>query len=353
MTLFFLSSTISYELSQKVKNMPDITLTQMRAGREAFVKEAMVDAVLEIEGVTHAYTYIKAPYRFKDDTLFEVVGVDPFESFYDPFINTLLEQNTLESGSMLISKDVAEKLLKAYYTKDFNFITPSGELKNLKIAATFATEQKPQYRWLVLMSKEDAREVFALQADEATTLAVDVANKLEVPLVANKLQELYPNAKVVTKKEQQLTYENIFNFQSGTFLTLFSVTLMTFFIILYDKLSGVSSEEKREIGILKAIGWRIEDVLSAKFYEAFFIAVFAYLSGLVLAYLFVFYAKAPLLGNIFLHDILLRSEQFVLEPHIEFFYLFLVFLLVVPLYFAAVIIPSWRVATLDADEVMR
>jgi len=350
--LFFLSSTISYELSQKAKNMPDITLQNMQAGRESFVDEQMVDAILEIEGVSRAYAYIEAPYSFKGRT-FRIFGVDAFEQIDDPFLSTILETKSFESGSMLVSKRVKELMQKAYYIDEFNFIRPDGTLKKMQIAGVFSTKDAPAYRDYIIMSKEDAREIFALKDMQATKIAVDVANKLETPLVATKLRERYPNAKIVTKKEQELAYENSFNFYTGTFLILFSVTLLTFFIIIYDKLSGLSSEEKREIGILKAIGWRIEDVLNAKFYEASFIAFFAYILGLCLAFVYVFVLKAPLLGNIFLHDAFLKSEQFVLAPHVEFFYLFLVFLLVVPLYLAAVIVPAWRVATLDADEVMR
>jgi len=353
MTLFFLSSTLSYELTQKAKTMPDIKVVQMQAGRVSFVDEKMVDTVLEIAGVSNAYTYIEAPYTFKEGIQFDILGIDPFERFDDPFVSKLLEQQSFEQGAMLVSEKVAAVLAASYYTKAFNFILPDGRLKTLTISGVFTTKKAPSYQDLIVMSKEDARDIFGLEDSQATTLAVDVANKLEVPFIAAQLKELYPNAKIVTKKEQQLAYEQLFNFQGGTFLTLFSVTLITFFIIIYDKLSGMSSEEKREIGILKAIGWRIEDVLNAKFYEASFIAVFAYLLGVFSAYIYVFYLKAPLLGNIFLHDVLLRTEQFVLAPHVEFFYLFLVFLLVVPLYFAAVIVPAWRVATLDADEVMR
>ena len=353
MTLFFLSSGISYELAKKTEHMPDIILTQTKAGREGFVDEKIVDRILEIEGVSRAYAYIKAPYQFKEDISFTIFGVDPFEEIDDPFIAHLLERYNLESGSMLVSHDVKELMKKAYYTKEFNFIRPDGSLKRVQIAKEFDTKNAPHYRWLIVMSKEDARDILGLAGSEATNIAIDVANKLEIPLIAAKLKEYYPNAKVVTKKEQKLLYEQSFNFYSGTFLILFSVTLLTFFIIIYDRLSGMSSEERREIGILKAIGWRIEDVLGAKFYEAFFIAVFSYIAGVSIAYLYVFYLKAPLLGNIFLHDAFLQTQQFVLAPHIEFFYLFLVFLLVVPLYFGAVIIPAWRVATLDADEVMR
>ncbi|HFB53210.1 MAG TPA: FtsX-like permease family protein, partial [Sulfurimonas autotrophica] len=129
--------------------------------------------------------------------------------------------------------------------------------------------------------------------------------------------------------------------------------IFTFFVIIYDKANGLSSEEKREIGILKALGWRVEDVLHAKFYEASLISLFSFILGVGLAFVYVFVLKAPLLGDIFMHENLLDIHIFRLDVYVELSYVLLIFLLSVPIYIAATLIPSWRVATLDADEVMR
>ncbi|HIP31056.1 MAG TPA: FtsX-like permease family protein, partial [Sulfurospirillum arcachonense] len=133
---------------------------------------------------------------------------------------------------------------------------------------------------------------------------------------------------------------------------LFIISAFTFFMIVYDKASGLSSEEKKEIGILKAIGWKIDDILKEKFYEAFIISFLAFLSAIILALFFVYTLEAPLIKDIFIGYSRLKPT-FDLPFVFDFQTVFLLFFLTIPLYLAAIIIPSWRVASMDADEVMR
>jgi ABC-type antimicrobial peptide transport system permease subunit len=163
---------------------------------------------------------------------------------------------------------------------------------------------------------------------------------------------MYPDTRVITTQDLKVSYQNIFDYKSGLFLALFIVALFTFFIIIYDKSSGLSSEEKREIGVLKAIGWRVDDVIKEKFYESFIISLFSYALGVGVALAYVYLLKAPLLRDIFVGYSQLKTD-FELPFVFDIQTLFLVFFLSVPIYMAATIIPSWRVATLEADEVIR
>ena len=54
------------------------------------------------------------------------------------------------------------------------------------------------------------------------------------------------------------TYESIFDWREGIVLVLLSGAILAFAIFALEKASGLSGDEKREIGILKAIGWEDE-----------------------------------------------------------------------------------------------
>jgi len=353
-TLFFVSTTVEYEMESRLENQPDIVVQNYKAGRLSTIKSGMVDKLLEIDGVSWATQRVYGKYRFsKEGASLNLVGVDPFEEQENPFIAKLLEKNQLNENDIFVSQHVKELMHKAYYDDYFNFIKPDGKLLRLNIAKSFDVGDRKYLEDLVLVNKDKLREIFGYKADEGSDIALGVANKNELAFIRTKIALMLPNAKVTSKDDLKVAYKNLFNYDSGVFLSVFIVAIFTFFIIIYDKANGLSSEEKREIGILKAVGWRVEDVLHAKFYEAFIISFFSFFVGFLLAFIYVFVLKAPYIGDIFMHDQLFDIKNFNLNVHLEFSYILLIFLLSVPVYIAATLIPSWRVATLDADEVMR
>jgi ABC-type lipoprotein release transport system permease subunit len=205
---------------------------------------------------------------------------------------------------------------------------------------------------MMVVSKDNAMDIFAIKQGYATDIAVDVTNKDEIALISRKILALLPNAKLLIKDDLFVKYQNLFDYKSGIFLTFFTVALFTFFMIIYDKASGLTSEQKKEIGILKAIGWTIDDILKEKFIEGLLISLISYLLGVLLAFIFVYILQAPLLRDIFEGYSILKTN-FVLPFVLDFQTIFLVFFLSVPIYIFATIIPSWKIATLDADEAIR
>ena len=128
--------------------------------------------------------------------------------------------------------------------------------------------------------------------------------------------------------------------------------LLAFIIFAWDKASGLSSEERREIGILKAIGWETSDVILMKFWEGLVISLSSFLAGIILAYIHVFLASSILFEPV-LKGWAVLYPQFKLTPFIDASQVAALFFLTVFPYTVATIIPSWRAATVDPDSVMR
>ena len=50
-------------------------------------------------------------------------------------------------------------------------------------------------------------------------------------------------------------------------VVMLGVAVLSFVIFAWDKATGLSAEERKEIGILKSVGWETADVLLLKFWE--------------------------------------------------------------------------------------
>lgn len=352
-SLFFITNSIKYELNSTLEALPEITVQKIKAGRHYDIDVGVVDEILEITGVESALARVWGYYYFENAGVnFSIIGLDEYEEQYKNSFVKVAKELDFSKPSMIVGEGVKKVMDKNYYREYFNFIKPNGTLKKVDITGVFSSDTELESNDVIVMSKESVREIFDMDESKATDIVVRVANHNEIATVASKIKLLYPDSRVVTKDDLKISYQNIFDYKSGIFLALFVISLFTFFIIIYDKASGLSSEQKREIGILKAIGWRVDDVLREKFYEGFIVSFFSYTLGIIAALAFVYILKAPLLQNIFTGYSQLKTS-FNLPFVFDVQTLALIFFLSVPIYIAAIIIPSWRSATLEADEVIR
>jgi ABC-type lipoprotein release transport system permease subunit len=352
-SVFFISNSIKHELQSTVDALPEIIVQKLGGGRHYDIDTSVVDEILEITGVSSASERVWGYYYFENAGVnFTLVGIDEFEEQYKKSFVSAAKELDFSKPTMMLGDGVKSVMDKNYYKEYFNFIKQDGTLKRVDIGEVFSGDTELESNDVIVMSKDDAREIFNMSKNMATDIVVKVANEDEIATVASKIKLLHPDVRVITKDDIKISYQNIFDYKSGIFLALFVVSLFTFFIIIYDKLSGLSSEERREIGVLKAVGWSVSDVLKEKFYESFIVSFFSYMSGVILALFFVYILKAPLLQNIFTGYSQLKTS-FSLPFVFDIQTLFLIFFLSVPIYVAATIIPSYRGATLDADEVMR
>ena len=352
-SFFFVENSLKYEMNATLNALPEIVVTNQKAGRDTTINENVINKILTIHGVGDAKSRVWGTYNFKYmHAKFILFGIDEFENQYNPTFINIAKNSELNSSSMLIGKGVKRIMQKSYYNSYFNFITPQSQLKKIFIAGTFKAATTLESQDMIVLDKNTLRAIFGYKPSEATDIIVRVENPKEVASVAVKIQNLFPTCKVLARKDMQVHLENQFNSKSFFFLMLFTISLFTFFMIVYDKSSGLSSEEKKEIGVLKALGWRVEDVLRARLYENIIISFFSYTLGIILALFYVYILNAPFIKSMFLayNDAGIAIKlPFVLDYET----LLLLFLLSVPIYIFATIIPSWRVATLDADEVIR
>lgn len=352
-SIFFISNSIKYELNTTLDSLPQIIVQNQKARKAYDIDINIADEILDIAGVNSVNPRVWGYYYFANAGVnFTIIGIDEYEKQYKNTFTNLTKNHTLQDDFMLVGSGVKDIMQKYYYTEYFNFIKSDGSMKKVYLKGVFKSQTNLESNDIIVLTKESARDIFGMDEELSTDIVVSVKNKDEIPTIVSKIQNKYPSTRVITNNDLKISYQNIFDYKSGIFLSLFTISLFTFFMILYDKVSGVTSEEKKEIAVLKAIGWRVDDVIKSKFYESFIISFSSYIMGILFAFIFVYILKAPLLRNIFIGYSELKPD-FVLPFIFDLQTIFLIFFLTIPIYIAATIIPSWKIATMNSDEVLR
>ena len=227
-----------------------------------------------------------------------------------------------------------------------------GLVRNYTVAGKMSSESELVSSDLILISEPDFRDLFQFPLALATDIVVTVRNYNELPIIAKKVVEMFPDTRPILRDEMVRTYDAVFDWRGGMMMVLLGMALLAFVIFAWDKASGLSAEERREIGILKAIGWETSDIIAVKTYEGLFVSFFSFSSGILTAYVHVFFSSAFLFTPA-LKGWSVLYPAFRITPFIDLYQVAILFFLTVAPYTVATIVPSWRAAIVDPDEVMR
>ncbi len=336
-SVMFFSYAIRREASLLLDNAPEATVQKLLAGRHSPVPLAYADKIKDIPGV---YSVRGRLWGYYYD---QVVGAN--------YTLIVPEAGVPEQGTIRVGAGVARA--RSLLAGDMiEFRTAAGEILELEAREFFSADSELVSSDLVLLSAEDFLAISGGTADEVTDIAVGVRNPRELVTIAEKIAARLPDTRVILREEILRTYDAVFNWRGGLLVVILAGAMLAFIILAWDKASGLGPEERREIGILKAIGWETSDVLLMKFWEGMAVSLTSFLLGLVLAYVHVFTGGAGLLAPVLKGWSVLLPE-FRLIPYIDGAQVAALFFLTVVPYSVATIIPAWRASIVDPDSVMR
>jgi ABC-type lipoprotein release transport system permease subunit len=222
----------------------------------------------------------------------------------------------------------------------------------LRLVGTFSSSVDLYTSDVVLCDEADARAILGLEEGQATDLAVWVTNPSESHVIATKITAKLPGSRVIEKQLLGRIYALTFGRRAGLVLAATVPALIALLVLAWDRASGLGPDEKREIGVLKAVGWSTTDVLNAKLLEAFLVSAMAASIGLALGYLWVFVLDAPgLRATLSGWSTLYPTVH--LTPAVDLAELLALALAIVAPFVGLSIVPAWRAATMDPMEAMR
>ncbi|MCP4284214.1 MAG: FtsX-like permease family protein [Gammaproteobacteria bacterium] len=325
------------EATTILQNSPEIIVQRMVAGRHDLIPTGYLQKMGRIRGV------IEQKGRL-------------WGYFYDPAVKanyTLMvpDEHNLSDNEIAIGATIATTRglgkgdiisLRSSDNRPFSF----------KVARILDPQSQLVSADLMLLSENTLRSFFSIPEDMYTDLVLRVRNPRELRKIAEKLLLKLPDTRPILRDEIIRTYDAIFSWRQGIVFVLMAGAILAFVIFAWDKASGLSGEERKEIGILKALGWETADVIRMKFWEGAAISLASFLLGYLAAYAHVFYTSATLFEPVLKGWAVLYPE-FDPIPFIDLLQIVTLFFFTVFPYTVATIIPIWRAAITDPDLVMR
>ncbi|HEY6008879.1 MAG TPA: FtsX-like permease family protein [Geobacteraceae bacterium] len=336
-SVIFFTNAVKREAAQVLRQTPEIIVQRSLTGR---------------------YQPIPLAYAGKIATLPGVIGVRPrlWGYYYDPnflanYTLVVPAENPPAPGSIVLGSGIS-RMREAFVGDTVGFTGFDGRPQSYTIKGVLDDESQLVSADLILISESDYRLLAGIPAGFATDLVLTVRNPREYTTIAEKITRLLPDTRPIVRNEILRTYDALFSWRAGLIIVIFSGAALAFAIFAWDKATGLSAEERKEIGILKAIGWETGDILLMKFWEGLAISLTAFLVGVVAGYAHVFFTSSVLFVPI-LKGWSTLYPQFRLVPFVDFGHLAAIFFLTVVPYVVTTIVPSWRAATIDPDAVMR
>lgn len=331
--VLFISDSLQYDLMHSVHAHPTIVVENTRAGRAYPMHEGHIYDVSQITGVSQVEGAVDGYYYFAQKRVwFHVIG-----------------DETLDKNEMRIGQGVKDAMAELYYNDTFHFFTEERMI-NLKINKILPPSTTIISNDVIYLHPKMARAVLGMEENEYSKLYVTVPNPNEIGQITLKIVEIYPNSRAISQEDIIAEYRHLYNYKSGLFMILYLVAMVSFLILLKNQISLVYGQKKKEIAILRSIGFCIKDIIALKVIQNVVVSLSAYLLGIALAYGYVFLWNAPFLRTIFLGGEL--STSIVFTPVIDFKVLFLIFIFGVIPYLAFVLIPAWKIAISDMTEAV-
>lgn len=336
-SVMFFTHALRIEAARILKGAPDIIVQRTRLGRYEQIPSAYAGGIGAIGGVISVRERLWGYYY------------DPgFKANYTLMVP---EGSSVEPGSISIGNGIS-RMRRAYAGDTISLTGFDGKTHYYTIKEVLPPESELVSADLVLISYMDYRELSGIGQGLATDLALTVRNPRELTTIAGKIVKMYPDARPIIRTEMLRTSDAVFNWRSGIVIVILSGAVLAFAIFAWDKASGLSAEERKEIGILKAVGWETSDILLMKFWEGLAVSLTSFLAGISAAYLHIFIGGAPLFLPV-LKGWSVLQPAYRLVPYLDASQILTLFFLTVVPYTVTTIIPSWRAATIDPDLVLR
>ena len=356
-SFIFISNSISNDIKNSIKNQTDFTVQKIQAGKVVDIPNVWLDQLLLINGITQASYRVYGKHFYEPaEHYFTIVGIDFYDEQIVDNLKELVEDIDinlfLDKQNMIIGNGVKKFLDKYHYFDYYNFRPPNRTIEKVYIYNSFPKQTNIVSSDMIIMDINLARKILGIDQAFSTDIIFNVPNIDERETVKNKIRVKYFDTRIIQKEDLFKIFENFFNYKSGLFMILYIIVIITFVLILYQRYTYISNVEKKEIAILKSLGWSIKNIILLKITENSLVFIFAFILGINLGYFYVFNLDAPLLSGVFLGFKNLPIDV-IFTPVFDFGIISMIFFVFIIPIIASILIPVWKISIIEPYEAMR
>ncbi len=350
-SLLFYLRACRRESHHLLADSPEIIVQRVRGGRHELTPVDRADGIREIRGVgdvtPRVWGYSYDPPTGATLTLW---GADGVPSTSLDFVGEELEHDSLREGCV-VGSGLADLRFLGVGDR-FPIRRWDGTLFAPRVVGIFTATSALLTNDLVVLPTSDLRRVFGIDDEFCTDISVEVYNPNEVANVAGKILERWPDARTITRAQILQTYDAIFDWRGGLWTAMLMCCIAAFAILIWDKGTGLTEEEFRTIGLLKATGWKSREVMELKFFEGIVVSSISLVSGLIIAQVHLLWFDGFIFARV-IKGWSVLFPSFAVNPDLDASTLLICIALTAVPYAVASLLPSWRASVSDPDTVLR
>lgn len=356
-SILFISSSLKKDILTTIENHADLTIQKISSGKVVDIPTEFIDKYLNLDGVTNVNQRVYGRYYYEPkEEYFTIVGIDLFDQQVVKNLKNIVKNidiDKFQSKNYMIVGSGVQKFLDFYQYKGYyNFRPPDRSIQKVYIYDNFEDETNNLSSDTIIMDISLAKKILGIDQNFATDIILNVPNPDEIETVVTKIRIADFDIRVISKDDIYTHYINFFNLKSSIFIVLYFFAVITFILIITHRYSLVNSTDKKDIAILRSLGWDINKVLLFKIIENLIVFISAFLLGLNLAYIYVFIFDAPILAQLF-SGFWNLQQDITFTPNIDLNILVTIFFIYIIPILASVLIPVWRISISEPYEAMR
>lgn len=360
----FIREGIVEDISASVDEGPDIIVQRLIGGRQTTVPIKWISNVSETTGVNLATPRVWGYTDIGNGILLTIMGINATEyESVSGITGTQIvgEGRFLEEGDtrkIVVGQGIVDIMaasgarIALKIGSRISLISFNATLIEFEVIGIFSSQSKVYSYDTIVTDQDSARLLLGVDDASCTDLAVWIASSSNVNDVAFRLDTSMVDARILTNSGISDELLKTYGGRTGIIALLWAVLLLTSVMLAFTVSSAGSDEARREVGLLKALGFDTVDILEIRMFESLTLGILSASLGISCAIVFDYMLGAPILSGYLLGwsmRLLNSGIPLAISPAV----LFTVYVIAIVPILVASVVPAWKNAITEPDIVLR